>query len=345
MFCMGCGAETPPRASACPVCGRPLGASTSVRAGDVPPAADVASRAATTRANAAPRVAPTTAAALDPAPVATATLSGPSINRGDLATTGFPRDTLGRAVIFTVLAMCADLVAPWVNLDGARIAPSSVGLPILGAVVVLGLAALPVVRPNLRATPLYAAAPLVIGAASFGGAGAVWLRATLSSAASNGADVNPGGALQTASFAFSPVYIADVGLYLFLAGAVVLVCTGYQLFLAAARASAVAELRATALTPVTRGAASTLAGSAQAAAAAPVPTSPAASVEPAPSTAAHPLQDDGDATSADGSPPAAGNGRRASEIALPGSPAWNQAPMLPTYQRPSPTLGWRRRST
>ncbi|HKS69390.1 MAG TPA: hypothetical protein VJQ45_03155, partial [Ktedonobacterales bacterium] len=30
-------------------------------------------------------------------------------------------------------------------------------------------------------------------------------------------------------------------------------------------------------------------------------------------------------------------------VALPGSAAWNQTPHTPDFQRPSPSLGWRRR--
>lgn len=330
MFCMGCGAETPPRASACQVCGRPLGGPS--RPDEVPPAAGTAPRASTSAADAGSRLTQHAAAARDLAPIAARATTGPSIGKGDLTTTGFPRDTLGRAVIFTVLAMCADLVAPWVNLDGTRIAPSAVGLPILGVVVVLGVAALPVTRPTLRATPLYAAAPLVIGAASFGSAGAVWLRTALSTS---------GGSAASDSFQVSPAYIADVGLYLFLAGAIVLVSIGYQFFLAAARASALAELRATALAPVTHAAAP---APASVSGAAPAPTAAPVFADLADTTAAHPPEGNAAAAGADGLPPAA-NGHHRPEIALPGSPAWSQAPSLPAYQRPSPTLGWRRRGS
>lgn len=344
---MGCGAETPPRASACPVCGRPLGAGAASRPDETRPQAGIGSRSSATEAEAERHTTQRQqTTALHPTPGAARATSAPSISRGDLATAGFPRDTLGRAVIFTVLAMCADLVAPWVMLDGERIAPSDVGLPILSAVVVLGLAALPVIRPSLRATPLYAAAPLVIGAASFGAAGAVWLRTALSSGGADvTADVNSSSPLHVASFTFSPVYIADVGLYLFLAGAVVLVCTGYQLFLAAARASALAELRATLPAPVPPATRSAAPAAAAAVAPAAAPTAAPVSAEPIAATVG-PQTGDGDGadTAHAGSPPPSANGHRDPEIALPGSPAWSQAPALPNYQRPSSTLGWRRRS-
>jgi hypothetical protein len=341
MFCMGCGAETPPRASACPVCGRPLGAGAASRPDETRPQAGIGPRSSATEAEAERHTTQRQqTAVLHPGLGAARATSAPSISSGDLATTGFPRDTLGRAVIFTVLAMCADLVAPWVMLDGERIAPSTVGLPILGAVVVLGLAAVPVIRPSLRATPLYAAAPLAIGAASFGAAGAVWLRTALSSGA---ADVNSSSPLRVANFAFSPVYIADVGLYLFLAGAVVLVCIGYQLFLAAARASALAELRATAPAPVLAATRSAVPAAATAVAPASAPSIALASAEPTAAPVGPQTGDGGGGTAHADSPPPSANGHRDQKIALPGSPAWGQAPALPAYQRPSSTLGWRRR--
>src|SRR5579863_6165669 len=128
VFCMGCGAEVPPRAASCPVCGRDTGRGGELRA--APPLADAYDGAAGASAmhdipleHAAPPV-PVSIPVPIPAPVPPLA-AGPSIGSGDLDQPGFPRDALGRSLIFTVLAMAADLLAPWVNLGGSRVAPSS----------------------------------------------------------------------------------------------------------------------------------------------------------------------------------------------------------------------------
>jgi hypothetical protein len=273
----------------------------------------------------------------------------PSIATGDLDMPGFPRDGLGRAVLFTAIAMIVDFLAPWVNVDGvAQISPSVLGLPVLLPALALGLAALPVFRASLRAQPQYAALPLVIGAVSFGAAAVIWLRtsfaaplqAALGNTAGNG-----------------PAYAARIGLYLFLLGAAVLTITGYQLFLNAATASA-AQQRATTPTLAQKPAV----GSASVRSATSVASTPALPVsaplalagtlaDPPTEAVMLPVQPVPMSQLADISPaPVAApavdvataheNGH--SGIALPGSPAWNQAPALPSHQRPSPAAGWPR---
>ncbi len=342
MFCMGCGAEVPARTVVCPVCGRDTG-----RGGD--------GRGARAQAEALGRVDGVSAASVSSAAgergahalalaAAPTTPAGPSIASGDLDQPGFPRDALGRSLIFTLLAMAADLLAPWVNLNGNRIAPSSLGLlPVVG-VVWLSLAVLPLLRPSLRATPLYAAAPLVVGATSLGLAAAVWMRVTLfgSQTVVDSAD---GASLQSLGTSSS----ADVGLYLFLAGAVVLIIAGYQIFLAAAHAQAIAELRAEGSPPASE----------RAAQGATVPVPRAASDGQWPSPIPTVLALDGAAVAASSSsrplpppplPPSPtlpeaspSAGAAQPGVALPGSAAWNQAPHTPDFQRPSPVQGWRRR--
>lgn len=340
MFCMGCGAEVPPRAATCPVCGRDTSRSGEPHA--TLPLVDAYDGAA--GASASPSVPLDRAAPPSPVPMparapAPPVAIGPSIGSGDLDQPGFPRDALGRSLIFTVLAMAADLLAPWANLGGNRVAPSSLGLPALLGVIWLGLAALPLLRPSLRATPIYAAAPLVVGATSLGLAAAVWLRVTLLGAQTvvAGAD---GPSFQDTGATNS----ADVGLYLFLAGAIVLAVAGYQLLLAAARAQALAELRAEAAQPAP-------AGSAPATGAAAGMRSTASAGEAAPVASAAALNN-GATTAASNShplpPPPAPAAPQAPTptrpgVALPGSAAWNQTPNTPAFQRPSPTLGWRRR--
>lgn len=342
MFCMGCGAEMPPRAVTCPVCGRDTSRSGEPRA--ALPLVDAYDGAA--GASASPSMPLDRAALPSPVPMpipvpapAPPVAIGPSIGSGDLDQPGFPRDALGRSLIFTVLAMAADLLAPWANLGGNRVAPSSLGLPALLGLVWLGLAALPLLRPSLRATPIYAAAPLVVGSTSLGLAAAVWLRVTLLGAQTVVAGTD-GASFQDTGTTNS----ADVGLYLFLAGAIVLVVAGYQLLLAAARAQALAELRAEAAQPAP-------AGSAPATGAAAGMSTMASAGEAASVASATALNNGATAAASNSRPlppppaPAAPQAPTPTQpgVALPGSAAWNQTPNTPSFQRPSPTLGWRRR--
>jgi hypothetical protein len=315
VFCMGCGAELPSRTAVCAVCGRAAGQS-----GDQPGAPAVAT---TDPANAlgadfAPRerLAP-------PAPTPT---HAPSIGSGDLYQVGFPRDTLGRALIFTVLAMAADLLVPWIAINGMRVAPSSLGvLPLLG-VVWLALAALPLLRPSLRATPLAAVLPLVVGTVSFGVALAVLLSVTALSTPT--VIIHP--SLSEALFFMRGTASADVGLYLFLAGAVVLTIAGYQVFLAAARAAAHAELRSQASRAAVAPP-SAIAGERHG------PTQSERALAPTSAAITPPPLPSPPAEAAPSEPaPAADPG-----VALPGSAAWSQTPQTPAFQRPSPMQGWR----
>ena len=348
MFCMGCGAEVPARAVVCPVCGRDTGRGGDARGTRAQ--AETIERADATGDHSVPRERSAPPARARAATVAVP--AGPSIGSGDLDQSGFPRDALGRSLIFTVLAMAADLLAPWINLDGNRIAPSSLGLlPVLG-LVWLALAVLPLLRPPLRATPLYAVAPLVVGATSLGVAVAVWMRVTLLASQST---VESSRDPTIQSFG-STGNSADVGLYLFLAGAVVLIIAGYQIFLAAARAEMRAELRAEmpqrapahelspgGMVPSARRAASdgrwVTPSPASAAAATTLDGGAAAAIGPhVLPPPLHPAPALPDALGAPGGVPVAQAG-----VALPGSAAWNQTPHSPDFQRPSPIQGWRRR--
>ncbi|MFI5271877.1 MAG: hypothetical protein ACHQ4H_02435 [Ktedonobacterales bacterium] len=335
MFCMGCGAEASPQATACSVCGRDLG-----RGG----AESRATAQAETRVASSER-AGAVAAAVPAAPSAHAAPTGPtpSIGTGDLDQLGFPRDALGRALIFTVLALVADLLAPWVNLAGTRLAPSAAGWPVFLAVVVFGLAVVPVVQPRLRAVPLYAAAPLVIGAASFGLAAAVWLRVEGMSLVAPSA-ANSAGSGGSVLAVIGPLYSAEIGLYLFLIGAVVLVVTGYQLLVAAARGQVIAELStaerrtlaASSAAPLAYNAAPSIASRSMPAGAT-TPALTASAAQPLPPTPP-PLPPE-----AVPAPPLAAPAGGAPTIALPGSAAWSQTPDTPTFQRPSPAKHWGRR--
>ena len=342
VFCMGCGAEVPPRAAVCPVCGRDTARGGELPAAPAVEAYDGAADASAMHSRPLERAAPPVPVPISaPAPLLAA---GPSIGSGDLDQPGFPRDALGRSLIFTVLAMVADLLAPWVNLGGSRVAPSSLGLPALLGVAWLGLAVLPLLRPSLRATPLYAAAPLVVGATSLGLGAVVWLRVTLL-----GAQTVVSGAEGAAFQETGATNSADVGLYLFLAGAIVLVVAGYQLLLAAAHAQALAELRAEAAQQAPAGVVRAFDAAA---------TQQSGTSGGQPATAAYAATPDTGPTPTAAAPgsrplplppaPAPGAHQQAPAparqgVALPGSAAWNQTPHTPDFQRPSPSLGWRRR--
>src|SRR5258708_4728580 len=179
---------------------------------------------------------PFTFALAAPAATSAAPSIGPSIARGDLDAPGLPRDAAGRALLITVLTLLLDLLAPWINLYGTRWAPAQAGTPIFVVVVLLGLALTPLTRPALRKSPLAAAAPLAVGAAGFGAAALLWASLAL------GAGVGASPAFSAPGGLAVPVApVADFGLYLFLFGAGVLMYTGYQLFLTAARSSSATQ--------------------------------------------------------------------------------------------------------
>ncbi len=315
MFCMGCGAEASSNADRCLVCGR-----------------DLARLPGDSSASSHERPSALTSSPADEIPNLATTPPAPSIYAGQLDTPGLPRDAIGRALLITVLAMMLDLLAPWINQLGRRIAPADVGAPILLAVIALAAALLPLSRTSLRRQPPVAMLPIVIGSVAFGATGLVWLSLAITSLSGSQTattvDVSAG-----TSVVLAPV--ADFGLYLFLFGAGILVYTGYQMFLAAARSglnATTTDVSAPALTPEQRGlllgdgaeVLDSTDGDLPARTAAQETSTPiAATPQPAPQPAI--------------SASAAPNG-----LALPGMASWSNTPPPPPGARPSSTSGWRR---
>jgi hypothetical protein len=124
--------------------------------------------------------------------------------------------------------MGLDVLAPWVLVGGQHVSIIRIGSPVL--VLLAGLL-LPMVavRPTFRKRPLWAVLPLVLGSLCLGGALGVlvllsWLAPRVSLIGAN--------STSTPS-TLTPAYSADIGLYLFLAGAALLMVSGYQFFVTA----------------------------------------------------------------------------------------------------------------
>ena len=315
MFCLGCGTELPAQATTCAVCGREVGRA----AGD----GDLAT----------PHLAPTASLAMA-APRSLAFNSIPAVQPGDLAMPGLPRDAQGRALLITIVAMAADILAPWRVVFGQHVPLTESGLPALGVLVLVALALAPLTKPIYRRQPSVAVAPLLVGAVSLGIALTYWgFIPQLNAQAVQGISAGSGPLLSSplANVVISP----DIGLYLFVLGSGVLILVGYQIFLAAATAAATVRSAAVSVAapPATA-----------------LPLSPDASrgiaVEPAPDsvadTASPAAVTHSNTPGANGAAPAiaGANGHQhdhpAPSIApLPGSIEWHQAPALPQPVRPS----------
>lgn len=322
MFCLGCGAETPPRATSCPVCGRELRGATGEVQWTVSPTASIPA-------------APVPRGSIAYAPQT----SAPSIRAGDLDVPGLPRDGYGRALLVTAIAMAADLLLPWINNFGQRQAPAQLGLPILPVVVALVLAIVPLVRPSFRSQPPLAVLPVVVGGMLLGLSLVAWGIMTYASyqVSQQPQQFGPDGSLVSQQ----PQTVGpDVGVYLFILGSAVLIVTGYHVFLEAARKSAPATVNlATAVIPPPPVAA--VPASSDSGAISPAlqygasAAESATGAETAPVPAVRPADVTGGVT--DGEAP------KPPPVPLPGSAAWHEAPKQPMYSRPSPlTGGWQR---
>ncbi|MGH2505351.1 MAG: hypothetical protein ACRDID_22805 [Ktedonobacterales bacterium] len=251
MFCSACGSQMSLAAEVCPQCGKPSAAAaparTLTRGGGI--ALDVASPSSEadshdhwTRppipADALEMVA---APALSSATHATSA-HGASIFAGDLDVPSLPRDLPGRVALLTGLVMAADLLLPWVTLNGEGIAPTRFGL--LALVVVLALLAViaPPLIPRWRRHPLTRMAPFGVGALLLGFGGALWglagpLSSTVIAALVSRIFANSGfsgpfpvNSQSGAVLATTPLQVAPaIGLYLFLLGACALVGAGYRM--------------------------------------------------------------------------------------------------------------------
>ena len=349
---MGCGAETPPRAARCPVCGREssLGGGAPVAPRDIP----LHSTATATRPGALPP------ASVD---VATARPSTPdeplviSTARGGVSAPMLPKDALGVTLLVVCAALALDILAPWsASYTVRQSLVSRFGHPAYVVVALALIAALPLYHPRFRQVPLYTAAPLVVGAlvVGIGLTYYVFLARENAQALSQTTFSSPLLASQSrVSTPISP----QLGLYLFMLIGVVLVVVGYQLFLAAVRAQYIvvalpqlpaqplvsapsAVLAATAFgapngvpspSSVPLSAVST---PAQAAMGSTPPPERISAASPAPSSAPPaPIP----------TPAAARSGTADhDDLVLPGTDAWNQPPVSPVFTKQTRMRGgWR----
>jgi len=319
MFCLECGTEMAVRARVCPACGHVYG--DCERSMAEPQTAQAGSHASAARARATPP------------PTSQHT---PAVKYvGDVSATGLPRDLPGRFVLGISLGMAADLLLPWVSVNGQNVTPANLGAPVIVVVALLAAAILPVFTVSLRQHPIWSALPLIIGAFCAGIAGSVWLLlAPLTQIFAQSFGSDPSNLL------LSP----QGGLYLFLIGSGVLLVSG-QKMLAAMHETQLADARRDAVRAITqsRQASSAHAGSlSPAAATAPAPartlpaaTATAQSAIPAPA----PAGASASATTEEAAstyPPA---GAPVAPI-LPGTDAWHQAPAAPTSVRPALGGGW-----
>jgi hypothetical protein len=251
MFCSACGSQISLAAEACPQCGKPSAAAaparTLTRSGEI--ALDGASPSSVADSHDHWMRPPIPADALEmaAAPVlssATPATSahGASIFAGDLDVPSFPRDLPGRVALLTSLVMAADLLLPWVTLNGEGIAPTRFGLPALVVVLALLAVIAPPLIPRWRRHPLTRMAPFGVGALLLGFGGALWgLAGPLSStviaalvsrifASSGFSGPFPVNSQSGAVLSTTPLQVAPaIGLYLFLLGACALVGAGYRM--------------------------------------------------------------------------------------------------------------------
>jgi hypothetical protein len=168
---------------------------------------------------------PLTSASAERAASAGATGAAASIFAGDLDVPGFPRDLPSRVALLTALVMEADLLLPWVSVNGASYAPAQVGLPAVALLVTLLAVIAPPLLPRWRRAPLTRMLPFGVGALMLGFAGALWVF--------SGPLAPALMATLAAHVPFAPPEVAPaLGLYVFLLGAGVLLVTGYLLLAA-----------------------------------------------------------------------------------------------------------------
>lgn len=229
MFCSACGSEISLAAEACPACGRvvaPVGVAVRAGIADTPIVA--------TPGDSWPSAGDDAVRALAPLPATPSAAA--SIFAGDLDVPGLPRDQPRRVALLTSLGMVADLLLPWVTVNGKSYALVRMGAPVLALPLALLLVIVPMMVPSLRRRPLARVAPLCVGSLLLGATLSLWfcigilgpaLTTTmlnrLISAGASAPAVNIGAAL-VAMLQVAPA----LGLFLFLGGACVLVVSGYR---------------------------------------------------------------------------------------------------------------------
>jgi hypothetical protein len=231
MFCSACGSEISLVAEVCPSCGRAvaatntrtltrIGAASMADAGARSSGSWMRSRERMEAFTGPTTLPPLTSASTESTASAGSTGAAASIFAGDLDVPGFPRDLPSRIALLTALVMEADLLLPWVNVNGASYAPTQVGLPAVALLVALLSVIAPPLLPRWRRAPLTRMLPLGVGALMLGFAGALW--------AFSGPLAPALMATLAAHVPFAPPQVAPaLGLYVFLLGAGALLVTGY----------------------------------------------------------------------------------------------------------------------
>jgi hypothetical protein len=248
----------------------------------------------------------------------------PSVSSGDLALFALPRDVTGRLVVVLPLLLVADLLAPWIVLGDAHVAPARAGLVVLLAALPLAVIAVMAVYLPFRQQPILAAIPLVIAALALGGGLVLLLMlgpfgGRIVSVIGEGTLARLNVFLVTGTQTPLPTPLAlspDVGLIAFVAGAAALVFACYRRLeeLIASQAIAFAQ--------------SEVAGAPPAAGEGEKAQQRTAAVTPSePYQAAHP----------------AGGDRTAPVTRLPGTPGWTEAPAAPNIVRNGPPIRGLRR--
>jgi hypothetical protein len=171
-----------------------------------------------------------------PAPLPARPSAAATIFAGDLDMPGLPRDLPRRVALLTSLVMVADLLLPWVTVNGQGYAPVRMGATTLALPAALLLVIVPMIVPSLRRRSLARVAPLCVGSLLLGATLALWFcvgmlepaltTATLNRWVSAGAPELANG-VSDAQAAMLPVAPA-FGLFLFLGGACTLVVSGYR---------------------------------------------------------------------------------------------------------------------
>ncbi len=250
-------------------------------------------------------------------------VTAPSVSSGDLALFALPGDVTGRLVVVLPLLLAADLLAPWIVLGDAQIAPARAGLLALVVALPFALIAAMTVYLPFRQRPVLAAIPLVVSALALGGG--LILLLMVGPFGGRVVSLIGGGTIARLNvFIVSgtqtpipgPLPLApDIGLYAFVVGAGALVVASYRRLdtLITSQYSATAPVMTPAMTPAMPG--------------------------QAPEEA--PQAPEGGAPGARS--PAAANRPSAPAAPLPGTPGWNEAPQLPAIVRNAPPIRGMRR--
>jgi hypothetical protein len=258
-----------------------------------------------------------------PSPAPQPRAAAPSVSSGDLALFALPGDMTGRLVVVLPLLLVADLLAPWIVLGDAQIAPARAGLLALVVALPFALIAAMTVYLPFRQRPVLAAIPLVVSALALGGGLILLLmvgpfggRVVSLIGGGTIARLNVFIVTGTQTPIPGPLPLApDIGLYAFVVGAGALVVASYRRLdtLITSQYSATAPVMTPAMAPAAAGQASEEA-----------PQAPEGSAPGARS-------------------PAVENRPSAPTAPLPGTPGWNEAPQLPAIVRNAPPIRGMRR--